>query len=117
MQKLKPLIPILREKKRYVVFEVISKTPIKSLKAVGDAVLDSFLSFFGTKELAKAGLIIIKDKFNDSTQRGIIRVSNRYVDALKSALTLVKQSENQEVIIRSRGVSGILKKTARFMEG
>lgn len=117
MQKIKPLIPILREKKRYVVFEVISKASISSLKTVSDAVINSFLSFFGTKELAKAGLIVLRDKFNSASQRGIIRVSNKYVDALKSALVLVKQAESQDVIVRSRGVSGIVKKTRRFMEG
>lgn len=117
MQKLKPLIPSLREKKRYLVFEIVSKTPVKSFELVSEAVQNSVLSFIGTKGTAKTGLMIIKDRFNMPKQTGIIKINNKYVDDLKAALALIKEIGGQAVIVRSRGVSGILRKTEKFMEG
>ncbi len=117
MQKLKPLIPSLREKKRYIVFEIVSKTPVKLLELVSEAVQNSVLSFIGTKGTAKTGLMMLKDRFDMPKQTGIIKVNNKYVNDLKAALALIKEIGGQDAIIRSRGVSGVLGKTEKFRGG
>ncbi len=43
-------------------------------------------------------------------QKGIIRVGNKHVNELKAALTFIEKINNQKVIVKSIGVSGILKK-------
>ena len=110
MNKIKPLLPSLREKKRYLAFEVISKQKIKDFNKVSDAVMNAGLGFLGQLGMAKAGAIILKDKWNNELQRGIIRVNHKHVDNLKAALTFVENIDNKEVIVKSVGVSGILKK-------
>jgi ribonuclease P/MRP protein subunit POP5 len=108
--KIKPVLPSLREKKRYLVFEVISKQKIQNFKEVSQAIQNSALMFLGQLGMAKAGTIILKDKWNKDMQRGIIKVNHKEVDNLRAALTFTERIEGKEVIVRSVGVSGILKK-------
>ncbi len=108
MKKIKPILPSLRERKRYLAFEILSNRQIKEFKLVSDAISSSMLRFIGELGMADAGLLFLDDKFKD--QKGIIRVNHRYVDELKSALAMVEEIDNQKVLLRSLGLSGILKK-------
>ena len=116
MAKLKTLMPSLKEKKRYVVFEVISKEGIKDFKQVYQAIWQKSNEILGKLETAKAGIWLLADKWNDKKQKGIIKVNNRYVDKLKAVFAMTETISNQKVILRSVGVSGILKKAEqKFM--
>ena len=108
--KLKPILPSLREKKRYLVFEVISKEKIGEINAVSNAISNASLQFMGYVEAAKAGTIMLDNKWDANSQRGIIKVGHRHVDMLKASLAFVRSIESNEAICRSLGVSGILKK-------
>ena len=107
--KIKPLLPTLREKKRYLAYEVISKNKFYDTVHVNIAILDAAKEFLGDFGMAKAGILPI-DKWNEKTQRGIMRVNNKHVDNLKASLIFVKNIDGKDVIIRSVGASGILKK-------
>ena len=109
MTKIKAVLPSLREKKRYLVFEIISKDKINPNK-VSESILGSCKDYLGEMGMAKAGLLMLNDKYNQENQRGIIRVSNKMLNNLKAALCFVKEIDNQQVIVKSVGVSGILKK-------
>ena len=108
--KLKPVLPSLREKKRYLVFEVISKQKINDFDLVSNAIMESSLNFMGQLGAAKAGLMPLANKWNPELQRGIIKVSHKHVDGLRASLALAHKAGSQEAIFRSLGVSGILKK-------
>jgi ribonuclease P/MRP protein subunit POP5 len=108
--RLKPVLPSLREKKRYLVFEVISKEKISDISLVSSAVSECSLQFMGQLGAAKAGVMMLNNKWDAQLQRGIIKVSHKHVDSLKSALFFAEKISNTEVIFRSLGVSGILKK-------
>ena len=95
---MKPLLPSLREKKRYLVFEIISKKDLDFSK-VSKAITDTTIKFLGGLTYAKAGISILKDKFKNN--KGIIKVTNPYVDHVKSSLCLVKSIDNEDVIIKS----------------
>ena len=115
--KLKPLLPSLREKKRYLAFEVISKDKINDFSQVSNAILHYSLQFLGVLGAAKAGIIPLANKWNPKLQRGIIKVSHKHVDAVKAALLFADKIDGEEVIFRSIGVSGILKKAEdRFLK-
>jgi RNase P/RNase MRP subunit POP5 len=64
----------------------------------------------GEMGAAKAGIWVLSDKYDTKTQKGIIRVSHKYVNDLKASLALIDKIDGNEVIIRSTKVSGILKK-------
>lgn len=112
-KKLKPLLPSLREKKRYLAFEVLSKGKITDFDVVSEAILQNSTEFLGQLGMSKAGVMILKDKYNKESQRGLIRVNNKNVDNLKAALTMIDKIDDQETIVKSIGVSGILKKAEK----
>ena len=109
-KKIKPLLPTLKEKKRYLAFEVLSKDKMTDFKLVSDQIMLKSLEFLGQLGVAKAGIQILPDCWNSQLQRGIIRVGNKNVDELKSALCFVEKINNKEAVIKSVGVSGILDK-------
>ena len=107
MQKLKGLLPSLREKKRYLVFKTHSKKPITKEK-ISKAITSAVLNYVGIKGAAQAGINILNNKYNQQT--GIVRVSHKSVNDLKTSLALIKNIDNEPVIFQTIGVSGILKK-------
>jgi len=107
--KMKAMLPTLKERKRYLAFEVIAPRKIQDFKLVLQKIEQSSLEFLGKSGFEKAGLIGI-DKWNNTLQRGLFRVNHKHVDDLRASLTLIKEINDQNVIVRSVGVSGILKK-------
>ena len=115
MAKIKPVLPSLREKKRYLVFEIVSKQPIKDFSAISKAIWKSLLDLSGVLGASRAGIWLLSDKFNKDEQKGIIKVNHKHADLLKAALCTIKQINGNDVIVRSMGMSGILKKTERYL--
>ena len=113
MKRLKPLLPTLKEKKRYLAFEIISKSKITAFSEVSKAIWGSTLSFAGTKGAAKMGIWVLAEKYNTMKQKGLIRVEHKGMDELKASLSLINQIEQQPVIVRSIGASGILAKAEK----
>jgi len=112
-RELKPILPSLREKKRYLAFEVISKKAINDFAQVSNAIMHASFQFLGQLGAAKAGIITLPNKWNTELQRGIIKVSHRHVDALRAALIFADKIDNNDAIFRSVGVSGILNKAEK----
>ena len=100
-------MPSLREKKRFVVFEIISNNKFDE-KQASDAINSQCLSFLGELGFSKAGIMFLPDKFKNN--KGMIKVNNKYVNELKSCLALTKKINNEDVIVRSIGTSGIINK-------
>jgi len=105
--KLKPkaLSPSLREKKRYLVYEAISADNLDS-NAVKEAINSSFKELFGLNGLAKAGLSFIEFKEN----KGILKVSAKGLDMIRATFCFIRKINKQDVVLRSLGASGMLKK-------
>lgn len=101
-KKIKPILPSLREKKRYLGFEVISKAKLTNFEAVSAEIVRNTSKLLGDLNMAKAGIYIFPDKFKDN--KGIIKVNNKYLDHLKASLALSKMQ------MRSIGVSGMINK-------
>lgn len=112
-KRLKPILPSLREKKRYLAFEVISKSKIYGYNSIAGAIHNSLLQLIGELGAGKAGIKFLEDKFNQELQRGLIKINYKYVDHLRASLALIKCIDEKEVIARSVGVSGILKKAEK----
>lgn len=117
MAKIKAILPSLREKKRYLAFEILSKGKIKAFSNVSQAVWNGMLSFNGQVGTAQAGILVLPDKYNLETQRGIIRVNHKNLNNLKAALTLVKEIEEQPVVLKSIKASGMINKVERYIAG
>ncbi len=106
---MKPLLPTLKERKRYILFQVISGEEIEK-EIISQTVHDACLRFLGELGMAKAGIQFLQDSWNKSEQKGIIRVSHKYVDHAKAALTLIKEISGHRATFSTTRVSGILAK-------
>ena len=102
---MKGMLSSLKEKKRYIVFEVLSEKKHSS-ESIKKAVNQGLRSFLGDLGLAKAGLIWVDCGEN----KGILRTSVKESDNIKAGLTLVKDINNEKALIKTIGTSGILNK-------
>ena len=107
--KTKPLLPTLREKKRYLAYEVISNHKFNDTIGINEAIMDAAKGFLGNLGMAKAGIIMMNDQFSKEKQRGLLRVSNKHLDNLRASLVFADKINNNDAVIRSVGASGILK--------
>ncbi len=69
--------------------------------------------FLGILGLSKAGIIVLKERFNKEKQKGILKVNNKYTDELKASFTLIMDIKKTKVTIRSVGTSGIIDKAQK----
>lgn len=107
--KLKPLIPSLREKKRYIAYQVAAEARV-SKEAAQKAIQASVKQFVGDLGSAQAGIMFLKD-WKENT--GIMRVSTKSVDQVKAALALVKEVNGSQAKISSVGMSGVVDKVRK----
>ncbi|MBS3095750.1 hypothetical protein J4231_03655 [Candidatus Woesearchaeota archaeon] len=109
--KIKPIMPSLKEKKRYVSYRIISDKQMNE-NIVNNGVKSYVMKFLGELSYARAGIIFLGQNENS----GIIRTSHNYVDEVKSALALIESIDNNPVNVFSTNVSGALNKAKSKME-
>lgn len=107
------LLPSLRSKKRYIVFEIHSSR-IFPFSEVRQEVEEGLLRFLGELGMAKAGVLFVKEKYKN--QRFIIKVSHTMIDECRAGVILIKKIKNTPVLMRSLVVSGTLKKASTYIE-
>jgi len=110
---MKRILPSSRQKKRYLVYEIISEAPLK-FEDVKRSINNSLVNFLGVNCIAKVNPILIP-LFDGKI--GIIKINNNHLDEVKLALMLIKDINNKKVIFKNIYVSGILKKAKRFLKG
>jgi ribonuclease P/MRP protein subunit POP5 len=108
---MKPLLPTLKERQRYVLYEVISTHAIDN--DISDALLHRLSEILGIFGMADAGVLSVS--YDSKTKTGILRCNHDQVVRVKAALTMVTHIGKTPVIIRIRGVSGVLAKAKRFL--
>ena len=109
MQKLKPVMPSLREKKRYLAYEVLANSKV-DVNSVAKSLWTSVLEWVGQQGAARMGLIVLTDQYNSTKQRGVVKVSHNMIDELKASLTLITNVDGRPATVRSITVSGNLNK-------
>jgi len=107
--KTKPLMPSLREKKRYLAYELVSSESFDAVE-ISKAIMDNAKEFLGDFGMAKAGIIPMNDQTNIEKQRGILRVANKELNSVKASFVFLRNISSKNVILRSVGASGVLKK-------
>ena len=104
------LLPALKQKKRYVVFEIVSdaKFSVTEIKKEVDAAL---LLFLGQLGLSKAVPMFIKAENN----KFIMKVNHKWVDELKAGLIFIKKIKNKPILVKSIVTSGTVKKASAYL--
>lgn len=110
----KPVLPSLREKKRYIVYEVRSEQKLR-FEEVKQELEKKMLQFLGELGYGKAGVIVLNEWQGN---KGMIRTNTKSVDNVKTALALVENINDKKVLIKTVGVSGIINKAKnKFFKG
>lgn len=110
---MRAILPTLKQKKRYMAFEVISREAIAEYADVKRSILEAALSFLGELGVAEAGIRLIDKDYDLKTQRGLLKVGHKHVDRLSSALMMVRKIGRHDAIIRCIGISGIMAKAEK----
>lgn len=104
---MKPFPPVLREKTRYLSFELVTEAnPIKeeAIKALYGAVLDTL----GKLGAAKAGFSVAN--YDEKAKKGILTCNNKEIAYIRASLALLSRINDAEAFVRITGVSGSFKK-------
>jgi len=112
MEKPKILPPTLREKHRYIVFEIISEEPIE-YKDFSKSVWLACLSFLGELKTSESEVKIIRNLFNPRTQQGVIRCRNDATEHVRAALSLITKIGEKNAIIKVLGITGTISSAKR----
>lgn len=107
------LKPSLREKKRYIAYELVSDHRIR--KDMGRIIERNVKRILGLFDGAEAGVISVK--YNAERKRGILRMNNKYVNKVKVALMLLNAPElglDEDFEVRTLLVSGAMSKVEHF---
>ncbi len=108
------LLPSLKQRKRYIVFEVLSPHPAPvagplSVSDVRSEVQKSLQRFLGERGMALASPQWVKG----NGQRFLIKVSHQLTEQAMMALLLCKKVKNTPVILQSIIASGTIKKASQ----
>jgi ribonuclease P/MRP protein subunit POP5 len=108
-ERLKILLPTLREKERYIKFKLISEEPVEyaDLEA---AIWSTFLEFYGEEGVSRFSLWLIKNLWNPKEQTAVLKCNNKSVQQVLAGLGLISRLGDTRVIFKILGISGTLKK-------
>ncbi len=108
MDRPKFLPSTLREKSRYVAYQVISEKKLV-FSDLNSAMWNSVLNFLGELDSAKMRIWIMKDTYDDAKQTGTIKCAHDFVEHVRSALILIQRIGDVRVAVKILGVSGTMK--------
>lgn len=106
--KLKPLQPTLRQKKRFIRVKIESEKKF-NFDEISKELNQEITFYIGAIDFGKAGIWILKDKFDFDNQEIIIRVGTKFKDKTVGALALIRKIGSENLNLRVLRVSGTLK--------
>ena len=101
-----------REKKRYIIFEVISEQKIEFEELI-KAVFSYTINLIGILGVAKTNFRFLHDLYDREKQRFVLRCLPKDVELIRFALSLITEINEKRVCIRSIGVTGTIKSARR----
>ena len=106
--KLKPILPTLRDKKRFIKIEIESceKFDFQNLSSGFSKVLFKFLGFF---KFANSQIWILKDKFDFEKQTFVMKTSLKEKDLVVGCISLLTSLNSKSCNMKILRISGTLK--------
>ena len=106
--KLKPLMPVLREKKRFVRIKINSKFDM-DFDRFSKGFLYEITYLMGAIDVGKAGVWILKDKFDSEKKEAVIRCGVKFTKKFLAACLLINRIDSVDCSLEVLRVSGTLK--------
>jgi ribonuclease P/MRP protein subunit POP5 len=101
----------LKERKRYLVFELISDEKLKvNQKQIIEIISKQLLKLYG--EIGASRTHFWLHSFDPVSRKGLIEYRNETSNLIRSSLSSITEIENMPVILNTLGISGTIK-TAR----
>jgi ribonuclease P/MRP protein subunit POP5 len=109
-KKLKILMPTMREKERYIAFQVISEEDEEfSYPDLESAIWNTMLDFLGEEGVSKTFVWLLKDCWSQKTQKGILRCNNKSVQEVIASLGLIDRLGDNRITFKILKISGTIK--------
>ena len=109
---MKPYPSTMREKRRYIVFEVMG--PKCSKKSLNKALWTAVFSGIGSFGAADSSFWLID--YDEALQKGILRAKNTKITEVKASIALLDKIDSNPAFIRFVKTTGTIKK-AREIAG
>ena len=110
MKNLKILLPTLREKKRYIAFQIIPEEGEEFTYSDLEAgIWNTMLDFLGEEGVSKTSFWLLKDTWNPKTRIGIIRCNNKSVESVIASLGLIDRLGDNRICFKILGISGTIR--------
>ena len=110
MKGMKILKPTLREKNRYIAFQVISEKGEEfTYSDLESAIWNTMLDFLGEEGMSKTFFWVLKDCWNPGKQIGILRCNHKSVQAVIASLGLIDRLGDNRVTFKILKISGTIK--------
>jgi ribonuclease P/MRP protein subunit POP5 len=103
----KPLLPSLRERNRYLVFE-LACSGAPAAKDVSQAIYSAATRLLGEVGASKISLKFVE--YDETKKHGIIKVNHKSTSEARAALAVLTEAGGAKAAARTVGVSGTLKK-------
>lgn len=113
--KLKPLLPTLRQKKRFIKIKIESSKKF-SFKEISEELIENIIIYLGAINFGKEGIWLLKDKFDFENQTIVLKVSTKSKDKLIGVLALINKIAKTECKLNILKVSGTLKGIEKKIE-
>lgn len=107
-EKLKTLSPTLRERERYISFQVISEEPIV-YSDLESGIWQTLLEVYGELGVSPTSAWLVKNLWDEKWQLGVIRCNNKSVSKVIAGLGLITRLGESRVILKIEKVSGTIK--------
>ena len=107
MDRPNPLPPTLRERRRYIAFNVLSENKI-NFNDLSNSIWHSILNLLGERGAAESEIWISKTIYDEEKQIGLIRCSHLSVESVRAALALIERIGDVRVIVKVLGISGTM---------
>jgi len=110
MKRLKILKPSLRERRRYIAFQVISERGEEfTYSDLESAIWNILLDFLGEYGVSKTSVWLMKDCWNQKKQIGILRCNHKSVQDIIATLGLIDRLGDNRITFKVLKVSGTIK--------
>ncbi len=118
IQKLKILPPTIRDKKRYITFEVTSTVRLERDDIIS-MILDGSLYLNGACGTSNFELWIVKlwdcrtENIKEFRMKGILRCKRGEVDSVRAVIPTINNYRGKPVILHTLGISGTIKSATK----
>ena len=98
----------MRPPKRYIVYEILSASPVKYGELV-NTVWSTSMEFLGELGTSEAGIWFVHNSYDEARQTGIIKCRHDAVERVRAVLSLLSVVSEARCIVKVLGVTGTIK--------